>query len=236
MKEDIGINCRPGFCWGFLYSIDKYFGGIKMKNKKLNKMIKISMLSVIAFLLMFLELATPFFPPFLKFDISDLPALIGAFALGPVAGVTIELIKNILHGTFVGGTAFIGEFANFLVGSVFVFSAGLYYSKNKSRKNAVIAIVIGTILMTIAASVFNYYIFLPLYEKILNFPVAAVVGMGRSVNPNITDLNTFIIWAIMPFNLLKGIIIGLITLPIYKRISILIHNEIALNTKSVKNN
>ena len=207
-----------------------------MKNKKLNKMIKISMLSVIAFLLMFLELATPFFPPFLKFDISDLPALIGAFALGPVAGVTIELIKNILHGTFVGGTAFIGEFANFLVGSVFVFSAGLYYSKNKSRKNAVIAIVIGTILMTIAASVFNYYIFLPLYEKILNFPVAAVVGMGRSVNPNIKDLNTFIIWAIMPFNLLKGIIIGLITLPIYKRISILIHNEIALNTKSVKNN
>ena len=236
MKEDIGINCRPGFCRGFLYSIDKKFGGIKMKNNKLNKMIKVSMLSVIAFLLMFLELATPFFPPFLKFDISDLPALIGAFALGPIAGVAIELIKNILHGIFVGGTAFIGEFANFLVGSVFVFSAGLYYSKNKSRKNAIIAIVLGTILMTVAASVFNYYILLPLYEKVLNFPVAAVVGMGRAINPNIKDLNTFVIWAIMPFNLLKGIIIGLITVPIYKRISLMINNEIVINTKTAKSN
>jgi len=207
-----------------------------MKNQKLNKMIKISMLSVIAFLLMFLELATPFFPPFLKIDISDLPALIGAFALGPIAGVLIELIKNILHGIFVGGTAFIGEFANFLVGSVFVVAAGIFYSKNKSRKTAIFAMAIGTVLMTITASVLNFYVLLPLYEKVLNFPVVAVVGMGMKVNPNIKDLNTFIIWAIMPFNLIKGIIISLITLPVYKRVSILIHNEIELNTKAIKNN
>jgi riboflavin transporter FmnP len=207
-----------------------------MKNQKLNKMIKISMLSVIAFLLMFIELATPFFPPFLKFDISDIPALIGAFALGPVAGVAIELLKNILHGIFVGGTAFIGEFANFLVGSVFVFSAGLFYSKNKNRKTAVVAMALGTILMTIAASVLNYYVLLPLYEKVLNFPVTAVVGMGMKINPSIKDLKTFIIWAIMPFNLIKGIIICFITLPIYKRVSGLIHNEIALSEKAEKNN
>ncbi len=207
-----------------------------MKNLKLNKMIKISMLSVIAFILMFFELATPFFPPFLKIDISDLPALIGAFALGPAAGIAIELLKNILHGLFVGGTAFIGELANFIVGSVFVFTAGILYSKNKTRKTAVLSMAAATILMTITASVFNYFILLPLYEKVLNFPIAAVVGMGAQVNHNIKDLNTFIIWAIAPFNIIKGIAISLITLPVYKRVSTLIHNEVMLNTKAVNNN
>ncbi|MGE5628709.1 MAG: ECF transporter S component [Solirubrobacterales bacterium] len=194
-----------------------------MKNQKLNKMIKVSMLSVIAFLLMFLELATPFFPAFLKIDISDLPALIGAFALGPVAGIGIELLKNILHGLFVGGTAFIGEFANFLVGSVFVVTAGIFYSRNKTRKNAVIGMVLGTVFMTVAASFLNYFVLLPLYEKVLSFPVVAVVGMGAAINPNIKDLNSFIIWAIMPFNFIKGVIISVITLPVYKRVSTIIH-------------
>lgn len=200
-----------------------------MKNQKLNKMIKVSMLSVIAFLLMFLELATPFFPSFLKIDISDLPALIGAFAFGPLAGVAIEFLKNLLHGVFIGGTGFIGEIANFIVGSVFVVTAGILYSKNKSKKTAIIGMILGTLLMTAVASVLNFYVFLPLYEKVLGFPIAAIVAMGNAINPSITNLNTFIVWAIMPFNFIKGIIISIITIPIYKRVSTVIHNERRIN-------
>jgi riboflavin transporter len=207
-----------------------------MKNNKLNKMIKVSMLGVIAFLLMFFELAMPMFPPFLKIDISDLPALLGAFALGPVAGIGIELLKNVLHGIFVGGTAFIGETANFIVGSVFVATAGLWYSRDKSKKNAVIGMVLGTVVMTATAAVLNYYVLLPLYEKVLNFPMAAVVGMGTMVNPNITDLNSFIVWAIVPFNLIKGAVIAFITLPVYKRVSHILHEEIGIGSKTAKEN
>lgn len=199
-------------------------------------MIKVSMLGVIAFLLMFFELAMPVFPPFLKIDISDLPALIGAFALGPVAGIGIELLKNVLHGIFVGGTAFIGEAANFIVGSVFVGIAGLWYSRGKNRKNAIIGMVLGTVIMTAAAAVLNYYVLLPLYEKVLNFPIAAVVGMGTMVNANIKDLNSFIIWAIVPFNIFKGLVIALITLPVYKRVSSILHSEISAESKTAKEN
>ena len=207
-----------------------------MKNQKLNKMIKISMLGVIAFLLMFFELAMPIFPPFLKIDISDLPALIGAFALGPVAGIGIELLKNVLHGIFVGGTAFIGEAANFIVGSVFVGVAGLWYSRGKDRKNAIIGMVLGTVIMTATAAVLNYYVLLPLYEKVLNFPITAVVAMGTMVNPNIKDLNSFIIWAIVPFNIFKGLVIALITLPVYKRVSPVLHSETSAESKTAKEN
>ncbi|MHC1720258.1 MAG: ECF transporter S component [Clostridiaceae bacterium] len=200
-------------------------------NQKLNKMIKISMLSVVAFLLMFFELAIPVFPAFLKIDISDLPALIGAFALGPMAGIGIELLKNILHGIFVGGTAFIGETANFIVGSVFVATAGICYSRKKNRKNALAGMVLGTILMTAAAGIMNYYVLLPLYETVLHFPMDAIVAMGTMVNPKITDLNSFIIWAILPFNILKGVIITLIALPVYKRVSPVIHRDLNLKRK-----
>jgi riboflavin transporter FmnP len=207
-----------------------------MRDSKLNKLVKISLLGVIGFILMFIEVATPIFPSFLKFDISDLPALIGAFALGPGAGVAIELLKNILHGIFVGGTAFIGELANFLVGAVLVYVSGYIYNKNKTRKTAVTSLIIGSIVMTIAASVLNYYVFLPLYEKVLNFPISAIVGMGTKINPNIKNLNTFVIWAIAPFNLIKGIMVSILTVVLYKNVSTILHEEGVKDRDLAKNN
>jgi riboflavin transporter FmnP len=207
-----------------------------MRDSKLNKLVKISLLGVIGFILMFIEVATPIFPAFLKFDISDLPALIGAFALGPGAGVAIELLKNILHGIFVGGTAFIGELANFLVGAVLVYVSGYIYNKNKTRKTAVTSLIIGSIVMTIAASVLNYYVFLPLYEKVLNFPISAIVGMGTKINPNIKNLNTFVIWAIAPFNLIKGIMVSILTVVLYKNVSTILHEEGVKDRDLAKNN
>jgi len=196
-----------------------------MRDEKLVKLIKISLLSVMAFLLMYIEIPIPIFPEFLKIDISDLPALLGAFALGPIAGVIIELFKNILHGMLAGKTAFVGELANFLVGGCLVFVSGYIYKAKKSKGGAVIALLIGTMAMSIFAGILNYFVILPLYESVLGFPVDAVVGMGTKINHNIKDLNTFIIFSIIPFNILKGIVVSAVTLGIYKRVSPLLHKE-----------
>lgn len=205
-----------------------------MRNGKLNRLVKISLLGVIGFLLMFIEIGVPIFPSFLKIDISDLPALIGGFALGPVAGVAIELLKNILHGIFKGSTAFVGEFANFVVGATLVYVSAYIYSKNKSKKTALIGLLAGTVAMTIVASFFNYFILLPLYEKVLNFPISAIVAMGHKINSNITDLSTFILWSIAPFNLIKGFILSALTLSLYKSVSPILHEE--GNREFAKNN
>ncbi|GAA0728142.1 ECF transporter S component [Clostridium malenominatum] len=196
-----------------------------MRNKKLNKSIKITLLSVIAYLIMYIELPIPFFPEFLKIDISDIPALIGAFAFGPIEGVIIQLVKNILHGVFATKTAFVGELANFLVGAVIVITAGTIYKNNKSKKSAFMGLVVGSVVMAIAAGIFNYYLFLPLYQKVLNVPLQAFVGMASKVNPMVKDLWTFILWSIVPFNLIKGIFVSVVTLGIYKSVSPMLHKE-----------
>lgn len=207
-----------------------------MKNGKLNRLVKMSLLGVIGFLLMFIEVPIPVFPAFLKIDISDLPALIGAFALGPAAGIGIELLKNILHGIFVGGSAFIGELANFVVGSVLAFSAGYVYNKNKSKKTAALGLVVGTLAMTVVASVFNYFVLLPLYEKVLHFPINAIVAMGSKVNSNIKDLNSLIVWSIAPFNIIKGAVVSVLTMAAYKSVSSILHEDISENRELAKNN
>lgn len=207
-----------------------------MRNTKINKLVKISVLSTIAFLLMFIELPIPIFPGFLKLDISDLPALIGGFALGPIAGIIIELLKNVLHGVFKGSTGFVGEFANFAVGSVLVIVSSYIYTRKKNKKNAILGLAVGTVVMSIVAGVFNYYILLPLYETILNFPIKEIVAVGSKINPNITDLNSFILWAIVPFNVLKGVVVSCITGVIYKSVSPILHEDIQKNTDLAKNN
>ncbi|MBU3180476.1 ECF transporter S component [Clostridium psychrophilum] len=196
-----------------------------MRNEKLVRLIKISLLAVMAFLLMYIELPIPIFPEFLKIDISDLPALLGAFALGPVAGVIIELFKNILHGMLASKTAFIGELANFLVGSCLILVSGYIYKVRKSKKGAIVGLLIGVVCMSMFAAILNYFVILPLYETVLGFPISAVVGMGSKLNHNINDLNSFVIWMIVPFNLFKGIIISAMTLALYKSVSPILHKE-----------
>jgi len=196
-----------------------------MRDEKLVRLIKISLLSVIAFLLMYIEVPLPIFPTFLTLDISDLPALLGAFALGPVAGVIIELIKNILHGLLASKTALIGELANFLVGGVLVFISGYIYKTRKSKGGAVVGLLVGVICMSAFASILNYFVILPLYETVLKFPLTGIIAAGSAINPNIKDLNSFIVWMIVPFNLLKGVVISVMTLALYKRVSPILHTK-----------
>lgn len=197
-----------------------------MKQTKLNTMVKISLLSVMAFVLMYMDMALPIFPSFLKIDLSDLPALLGTFALGPVAGIGIELFKNILILIFKGtATGFVGEAANFIVGSLLVGTAGYIYKANKSKKTAIIGLIAGTVVMSVVASVLNYAVLLPLYATVYKMPVDAFVAMGTAINPAIKDMKDFILWSILPFNLLKGIVVSAITIPVYKRVSLVLHKE-----------
>lgn len=192
-----------------------------MKNKKLSVLIKISILSAMAFIIYFIEFPIPVFPQFLQLDFSDIPALLGAFAMGPMAGIAIELIKNALH-LLRTQTVGIGELANFITGAAFAATSGAIYKHLKTRKNAFISLIIGTLVMAVIASAANYYIFLPLYEKYL-FPISAIVKMASKVNSAVVDLNTLVVFSILPFNLFKGVVISIITFLVYKRVSPILH-------------
>ncbi|HHU48705.1 MAG: ECF transporter S component [Caldicoprobacterales bacterium] len=184
-------------------------------------LVKIAMLSAVAFVLMLLSFPlAAFFPPFLKLDLSDLPALMGGFALGPVAGVLIELIKNILNilikGTDTGG---IGELSNFIVGSFFIVPASIIYMRNKSKKNAVLGLLAGVVFMTVSACFSNYFLILPLYQKFM--PLEQIIE--SSPLSIVKDMRSFILFAIAPFNLLKSSIVSSITLLTYKKLSPVLH-------------
>lgn len=190
-----------------------------------NKMVKIGILSSLAFIIMFFEIPIPFMPTFLQIDFSEVPVLLASFALGPISAIFVELIKNILHLLLRNQTSGIGEMANFLVGIAFVVPAGLIYKKGKNKKTALSSLTVGTISMVIFASIFNYFVLLPLYASVLHFPTVAVVGMGTSANHMIVDVKTLIAFAIAPFNLLKGIIVSIIVIAIYKKLSPILHKS-----------
>jgi riboflavin transporter FmnP len=178
---------------------------------------KIGILSAIAVILMFFEIPLPMMPSFLKLDASELPAIIGAFVLGPMAGVGIEFIKNLLHAANTQ-TMGIGEIANFLVGVAFILPSGYLYQRYNSRGGAVLALIVGTVSMVISASLLNYFILLPLYQTVLHFPLEQIINLGTMANPRIVDLKSFIAMGIAPFNMIKGIVISIFTLMIYKKI------------------
>ena len=182
-----------------------------------NQLAKISILSVLAYVLMFLEFGLPFFPGFLMLDFSDLPALIGAFAMGPVAGILIQLVKNLLHFLTKSWSGGVGELANFMVGVFYVVPAALIYHYKKDRKHAIIGVLIGTVCMTLLGAFANYYVLIPLYSQFM--PIDAIVEMGSVVNSRIVNVRTLVIYGIAPFNVFKGLAIAGLTLLLYKHIS-----------------
>ena len=188
----------------------------------ITKITSTAVLTAMAVVLMYLEFNLPFMPPFLKFDFSEVPVLVGSFALGPVYGIIIGLLKNLIHLP-VTGTAGIGEASNFLTGSIYVFSAGWIYKKHRTRKGAVVAMAIGTLALAAIACPLNFFVTLPLYGSVLNFSTEAIVGMSSAVNPYITSKMSLILWGFLPFNLFKGLVVSFITFWIYKPISNMIH-------------
>ncbi|MGP1412127.1 MAG: ECF transporter S component [Peptoanaerobacter stomatis] len=194
---------------------------LSRKNLKTATMVKVSLLGAISFVFMALSFTIPIFPAFLKFDISDIPSLIAGFALGPIAGIMVQFIKNIMNvaimGTTTGG---VGELSNFVIGSSFVATAALIYKHHKGIKSAIIACICGTLVMTILGVFSNYFVMLPLYSKFI--PMDKIVQMGSVVNPAIKDTFTLVLYGIVPFNIFKGLSISALTMLIYKKISILL--------------
>ena len=181
-----------------------------------------AILTAMAVLLMHLEIPLPFMPVFLKFDFAELPVLIGAFALGPVWGVIIELLKNLIHLP-VTQTMGIGELSNFITGVIYVGTAGLIYRKLRTKKGAAISMVVSTLVLAIVAIPVNAFITLPLYGSAMGFPLEAIIGMSAGVNPLVKDKISLLLAVFVPFNLFKGTVVGLITFFVYKPISKLIN-------------
>ena len=188
----------------------------------ITKLTSTAVLSAMAVLLMYLEFNLPFMPSFLKFDFSELPVLVGSYALGPWYGVLIELLKNLIHLPATG-TAGIGEASNFLTGSIYVFTAGSIYKKNRTRKGTIISMAIATLALGVIACPLNYFVTLPLYGTVLHFPMEAIVGMASAVNPMVSSKISLIFWVFLPFNLFKGLVISFFTFWVYKPISNIIH-------------
>lgn len=196
---------------------------LERKSSSIQRITKISVLAVLGFVLQMFEFPIPIFPSFLQLDFSDLPAIIGSFAMGPVAGVVIQLVKNLLHLVFKNQTAGVGELANFITGASYVVAAATIYRMNKSKKTAIIGMIVGTLFMTAVVSLCDYYFLFPMFAKALKFPVEAIVGMASALNPKVVDMKTAILYSVVPFNLLKGVIMSLITLAVYKRVSSILH-------------
>ena len=175
-----------------------------------------SVLSAIAFVLAFFEFPVPLSPSFARMDLSDLPALIGAFAYGPVSGVLIELVKNALQ-LLTSSTGGIGELANFIMGSSFVVAAGLIYKHHITKKTAILACLISSVIMGVVATVVNYFILLPVFEAFM--PLDQLIASFDEFIPFIKTKLDVVLFNAFPFNLLKGIGISIVTMLLYKRLT-----------------
>ena len=182
--------------------------------------VQIGMLAAVAVILMLFEIPLPFAPSFYKLDFSEVPVLVGCFAMGPFAGALIELVKILLNFVLTGtSTAGVGEIANFVIGCSFCVPAGLIYRSNRTRKNALIGMVTGTVLMAVIGGFINAFVLLPTYAAAFGMPIDALVGIGTAVNSHITNLTTFVLFAVVPFNIVKGVLVSVVVFLIYKKIS-----------------
>ena len=175
-----------------------------------------AMLSAVAYLLAFVEFSVPLSPSFARMDLSDLPALIGAFAFGSFSGLLIELVKNALQllTTSTGG---IGEIANFLMGAAYVVTAGFIYKRHKTKKTALLACITASFVMGAAAALANYFILLPLFESFM--PLDQLITSFAEFLPFIRTKLDVVLFNAFPFNLLKGLVIGGVTMLIYKKLT-----------------
>ena len=227
-KQNVGflLVCLGVFAGLFLLAW--LFERLLVKNRKKTSdthyIAYTAIFSTMAAVLMLIEIPLPFAPPFYKLDLSELPIMICTFYLGPVAGVTAEFIKVVLKLLLKGtSTAFVGDFANFAVGCTFVLPASIVYHAKPSRKSALIGMVVGTLVMTVFGSTFNALYLIPKFAQLFHMELEKIVAMGTSVNSHIVSVYTLVLYAVIPFNLLKGVVVSALTFLLYKRISPLMH-------------
>lgn len=192
-----------------------------MKNSKTKKMVTTAILSAVATLLFFIKIPLAFIaPPFYELDLSNVVSLIGAFALGPIAGIVIEFLKNVINliidGSITGG---IGELSNFLTACALVIPASLVYKHRKNKTSAIVGLLVGVMVMTIFGYFSNLYIMIPAYSTALHLPLEEIIKMGTVIHSSIDSVSDLVFLCVVPFNICKGIIVSLVTFLLYKRIS-----------------
>ena len=192
---------------------------MKFGKKQLRYLAMVGILSAVASVLMMLSFSVPLVPSFLKMDLSEMPALLASYSMGPVAGVLVCLIKNLVNlpMTTTGG---VGELANFLLGVCFVVPAGLIYRAFKNRRGALVASVVGCVLMSLVSLPINYFLTYPVYAKLM--PLEVIIGMYQAIMPSVDGLLSCLIIFNVPFTLVRGLLDAAVTFLIYKRLSPLI--------------
>ena len=190
---------------------------------RIRKLVMTALLSALATVLMFVSFSVPFVPSFIKLDLSELPALIAAFSMGPLSGVAVCLVKNLVNLLFTYSMG-VGELCNFLLGVAFVLPAGLIYKKRNDRKGALIGALAGALTMGVISIFINYYLVYPVYAKLL-MPMDVILGMYQAINPKVSNLWQALCFFNAPFTFVKGLISVAITFLIYKRISPLIKGK-----------
>ena len=185
------------------------------------KIVMIGMFSALAGILYCFDFSLPLIAPeFYKLDFSELPALIAGFAFGPVAGVLVEFIKELVKLVIKGtSTAFVGDLANFLIGCMLVLPASIIYQFKKTKNTAILGCVVGTLVMTVFGTWFNAVYLLPAFSKLFGLPLDVILGMGTAINAGVKDLTSFVILMVAPINLIKGVGISILTMLIYKKVS-----------------
>ena len=183
-----------------------------------------AMLAAVATILMYMEFPIPIMPGFIKMDISELPALIASFAYGPLSGIAVCLIKNLIKLPSTS-TAAVGELFNFVMGALFVGVAGIVYKKNKTRKGAIIGAVAGALIMALVSLPYNYFAVYPAYVVMYHLPLEAIIGMYQAINPNVNGLLACLVTFNVPFTFAKGMVDALLCFLIYKPLSPILHGR-----------
>lgn len=192
---------------------------VNKRSQNIRFIVMTGVLSAVATVLMMFSFSVPFMPSFIKMDFSELPALIATFSMGPISGVMVCLIKNLINLTMTT-TGGVGELSNFLLGVCLVLPAGLVYRFRKNRRAAFLAALAGSVIMGLASLPLNYFLTYPIYAKIL--PIEAIVGMYQAIFPKVDGLLSCLLIFNVPYTFLKGLIDTLLTFVLYKRISPLI--------------
>lgn len=206
----------------------------KAANQKnlITKLAVTAMLTAVAIVLQYIEFSIPIVPSFLKLDFSDLPELICAFVLGPLWGVAVCFLKNLIHIPF-GTSGGVGELSNFLLGAVFSLVAGFIYKHNKTRKTAVLACALASLAMAVFSFPINYFIVYPAYSNMwFGGDMGVIVGMYKMLLPISDTLEKSLLIFNIPFTLGKAVIVSIITMFMYKPLSKLIGKmDNSLNTR-----
>ena len=177
------------------------------------------LLSAMAVILFYIEIPVV---AFYKLDLSTLPAILAGFAMGPIQGVAVIVVKNLVHmlGT---STACVGELADILMSCAFVVPASLYYRKHKNRKSALMAMLIGSAAMVLVSVLVYYFILIPAYQVLMNLPLEVIIGMGQKVFGFIDTTVELVLAITAPFNIFKAVVLSVVTYLLYKRVSPLLH-------------